>query len=278
MDQIIVFRELLGEIREKARAQGNIISRKEVEAFFAHAGLTQQELDLICRYLTDSHVRVEAFDEGDIPGEDPGRTVSSEDVSAEDSVEEESSEVYKDAGLIEQYLQELEQIGPVEAAAELELFHRVCRGDIPAREELAKAYLKTVASLVAEYEGEEIAAEDLLQEGNVGLLLALDQLEPMDSLAAYRTNLFNGINRYLEEVIEAHRTEADAGAAALRKVNRLDEAMQSLMEDLGRKVTVEELSAFLDLPAEEIRDIARLAGSDLEFADGPADLKMPWEL
>ena len=275
MDQVIVFRELLGEIREKARAQGNAISRKEIEEFFSHAGLTEQQLDMICAYLTEEHVHVEGYISGAKPAEPAAEPYEADDGRDGEDLTEDKEQ---GQGILEQYLKDLETIDPLAAATELELFHLVSRGDADARETLAKGYLKTVASLVAEYEGEEIAAEDLLQEGNIGLLLALDSMERMDSLAAYRTKLLNEVNRYLEEVIEAHRNEADAGAAALRRVNRLDEAMQSLMEDLGRKVTVEELSAFLDLPAEEILDIARLAGDELEFADGSAPQKMPWEL
>ena len=125
---------------------------------------------------------------------------------------------------------------------------------------------------------EAISGEDLLQEGSIGLLLALDRMEKMDSLAAYRTFLFNEINSYLQKVLEEHKNYEDAGAAALKKVERLDEAMQSLMEDLGRKVTMEEVSAFLEIPVSEIRDIARLAGDELEFADSAGDARMPWEI
>ena len=259
MDQKIVFRELLSEVREKAVSQGRRITRGEVEAFFAHASLTKEQLDMICAYLEEQHIEVDSMSEE-----------TAQEQSGEAEEERESA--------LERFLQEVEEIRAPQSAQELALFHQVVAGDAHAREQLAQLYLQTVCSLAAEYEEEGLPAEDLIQEGSVGLMLALDGLTAMDSLAAYRTKLFNDVNAYLEKVIKEHKAMEDAGGAALRKVQRLDEAMQSLMEELGRKVTVEELSAFLEMPVSELMDIARLAGNELEFADAGTEMKMPWEL
>ncbi len=285
MDQKIIFRELLSEIREKAVSQGRTISRKEVEDFFAHAALTGDQIDLICAYLEEQHIEVTGdAKRGTELGHASGFGLHQEADEADGSktrgtgsAPEAAPDQDEESGL-ERFLREIEQIRAPEASRELELFHAVARKDADARQQLSSLYLQTVCSLAAEYEQEGLPAEDLVQEGSVGLLLALDGLEKMDSLAAYRTRLFNEINQYLEQVIRDHQEENDAGGAALRKVQRLDDAMQSLMEDFGRKVTVEEVSAFLEMPAEEVRDIARLAGNELEFADQAAPEKMPWEL
>ena len=259
MDQKIIFREMLSEIREKAALQGRRIPRSEVEAFFAHAGLTDEQLDMVCNYLEEQHIEVTDQSE-ETPGE----------LNGEPDEERESA--------LERFLQEVEETRAPQAAQELQLFHNVVAGDAAAREQLAQLYLQTVCSLAAEYEEEGLPAEDLIQEGSVGLMMALDALTPLDSLAAYRTKIFNEINQYLEKVIREHKAMEDAGGAALRKVQRLDEAMQSLMEELGRKVTAEELSAFLEMPLSELMDIARLAGNELEFAGSETDIQMPWEL
>ena len=309
MDQKILFRELLGEIRGKAVRQGRRISRTEVEQFFAHADLTTEQIDLICQYLTEQYIEVAGFEK---PGtfsasektEQAGPPLSKGSAGSGREMEDsagESRETKGSAGSVgktkdhtgqgrkieddpgtdrrahplEIYLEQIALTDRPDAAAELELFHRAAGEDAAAKEQLGTVYLETVYDLAAEYEGEEIPVEDLVQEGNLGLLLALERLEKMDSLAAYRAFLLNEINQSFKQAIAESKDRMDMGSLMLLKVRRLDEAMQSLMEDLGRKVTVEELASYLEMPVPEVIAVANLAGDELEFADNSGSAKAP---
>ena len=286
----IIFRDMLGDLKELALSRGNEISRAEVEAFLNRPGLegvlSGEHLDMICEYLRSQRIRVTVSDSsaastdedtapaaetGPETGRD-GETKTTAGTDAEADVRPPMSQS------LETYLQDLDQLFRPEAGEELELFRRAVKGDAAAKEALTHAYLETVCSLAAEYEGEEILMEDLIQEGNIGLLLALEHLEEKETLAAYRVSLLNEINRALEDAIEAHRDEHSRSEETLRRVRRLDEAAQSLMEELGRKVTPEELSAFLGIPEEEIREIAALAGDELGIEMPGQEEKKPWEI
>ncbi len=273
----IIFRDLLGDLKDLAGSRGNEISRAEVEKFLnrpeLEGVLSGEHLDMICQYLESQRIRVT----GSALSPREKESVPEEKTSlpaAEEAAGEESSLSQS----LETYLQDLEQLLRPEAEEELELFHRAVRGEAAAKESLTHAYLETVCSLASEYEGEEILMEDLIQEGNIGLLMALEHLEEKETLAAYRASLLNEINQALEDAIAAHRDDRDRSEETLRKVRRLDEAAQSLMEDLGRKVTPEELSAFLGIPEEEIREIAGLAGDELGIDLLGKEEKKPWEI
>ena len=106
--------------------------------------------------------------------------------------------------------------------------------------------------------------EDLILEGNVGLLLAVDQIEEQESLAAYQVKLMNSVNQYMQDVIQEQKDLKDLGNGIVSKVNHLSEAIRNLEEELEHKVSVEELSAYLEMSVEEIRDILRMAGDEIE--------------
>ena len=98
----------------------------------------------------------------------------------------------------------------------------------------------------------------------MGLLLAVDQIEEQESLAAYQVKLMNSVNQYMQDVIQEQKDLKDLGNSIVSKVNHLSEAIRNLEEDLEHKVSVEELSAYLEMPVEEIRDILRMAGDEIE--------------
>lgn len=99
----------------------------------------------------------------------------------------------------------------------------------------------------------------------MGLLLAVDSIEPQESLAAYRACLMNAVNQFMQDSIRAQKDVREMGDGIARRVNHLNEAIQNLEEDLEHKVSVDELSAYLEMPAEEIRDILKMAGDEIKI-------------
>ena len=114
------------------------------------------------------------------------------------------------------------------------------------------------------YVASELPIEDLVQEGNVGLLLTLENLQPKANLEEYRQTVFAGIQSAMEEAAELSQDTKDMDEEIAGRVNHLNEAILNLEEDLGHKVSEEELSAYLEMPLEEIRDILRMAGDQMK--------------
>lgn len=285
MEQKIIFREMLTEILELADERGNCLTTQEIDEFFANTHLSREQMELVYEYLIGRKVQVKGYEsKGEhVPGgrEDQEKELKdSKKRQAEAALSREgdggaaagesfpkpseSGEDDENPSALELYLKELEGMGEAGTEEELELFHLAADGDGAAKSRLIELYLPLVCRLAGDYQGEEFLVEDLIQEGNVGLLLAVDQVERQESLAAYQARLMNAVNQYMEDVIREQKDLRDLGEGIVSRVNHLSQAIHNLEEELEHRVSVEELSAYLEMPAEEIRDILRMAGDEIE--------------
>ena len=107
----------------------------------------------------------------------------------------------------------------------------------------------------------EIFLGDIIQEGNVGLILGLDMLE--DVSTAHET-IVNQVKQCIQMLIEEHTEVKSRDNKMVEKVTMLDESIKALTEELGRKVTIDELAVYMGMTEEEIDDILRLMGEDSE--------------
>ncbi len=267
MEQKIIFRQLLDELKELAAGQGNTITTKQADKCLAHAGLSKDQLELVYAYLTEQKIRVEGYagakDTAKAAAENTGGDTSGPEAAGEDH--EEAASLKDEAGeALSIYLEELEALGEMDPVLEEELFHKAAAGDKAARDALTEAYLPMVCDLAGEMENEQMPAEDLIQEGNMGLILALDALEKRSSLAAYQAQVMNAVGTAMHNAMQLNQEISAKDEEMAGKVNRLHEAILELKEELGEDVTESELSAYLNKPLQEIRDILQLAGDELK--------------
>ena len=252
-EQRFVFRERLTGLKELAASKENILTKSEIRAFFDGTPLEDSHFEMIYQYLKEQRIQIADTDE-----------------------EAEEARTGGNPGSLSFYLSDLESLGNrgetgensgtlIPQGATLELFQAVAEGDTAAREKLVELYLPVVCELAGEYEGKELPVEDLIQEGNIGLLLALDSLEEFDSLAACQAHVLNEINRAMETAVRESGDIRHLGEQLAGRANHLNEAVKNLEEELEHKVTIEELSAYLDMPLEEIKDILRIAGDAIEL-------------
>ncbi|MDD2958998.1 MAG: sigma factor [Lachnospiraceae bacterium] len=284
MEQKIIFREMLSEIKALADSRQNKLTRQEVDEFFSNGHFEEEQMKMIYDYLLSQQITITGY-EPDRKNEEPVSKKEKENPVSEEAWESEREtqdwQEQENAGRetdgpetdgnkhvygrsIELYLEELKQLKGRDHREELQLFTAAAGGDAQARSSLVEAYLPMVCQLAGDFEGEEYLVEDLIQEGNIGLLMALDGLEYHDSLAAYQAELMNAVNHAMEEAIQEQRNSRDAGKGIASRVNHLNQAIQNLEEELDHKVSVDELSAYLEMSVEEITDILRMAGGEIK--------------
>ena len=99
-----------------------------------------------------------------------------------------------------------------------------------------------------------------MQEGNVGLLLALETLGLRDGETTALSYLRQEIESAVVQALEEQQTEKQAGDLLAGRLNELRDGIKKLTDELERKVSIEELSVFLDMPVEEIEDLLKIAG------------------
>lgn len=249
MEQRMIFRERLGDLKDLARASGNILSEEEIHSFFGEIPLSDEHYTSIFQYLKEQGILI---------------------AQTEEEAKEAREQGHENA--LSYYLNELEKVGArsggenvfdsfdIPAAELTELCEGLLDGDRTARDRVIEKYLPVVCEIVQEYEGTRIQTEDLIQEGNLGLLAALESMEKLPSAAAYQAYLYNGIRTAVMDAVRAHADYRDNGEKIAEKVNRLYDAASALAEERGHKVSSGELSEYLKMPEEEIREILKLAG------------------
>ncbi len=248
MEYQIVFRERLTDLKDAAEAYGGVLTKEQIREILQDMPLTDEHFELIYEYLAEQKISV----------------IESEE-------EEKSEETENDSDLLPDeerrslamYMDEISAFADVDEEEETRLFDRARLGDTKAQARLIELYLPVICSMAEEYGEDALPAEDLIQEGNIGLLSAMQTIGSYENTAACRANVFNRIREAMDAAAERGEDTHKKDEGLVKRINHLNDAIHSLEEDLGRKVSVEEVSAYLEMPQEEIEDLLRVAGDQM---------------
>lgn len=237
------FLKKLNGLVAMAKGQGDQITIDEVRAYFADAALTEEQLELVFDYLLAQKVVVKGY------------------IKMTEAVEEKVTYTEEEEAYLKEYLNDLEAFKEEKAGEKESLFAKLIGGDASAKNRLTELYLKEVVEIAKEMYHPEIFFGDIIQEGNVGLILGMDMLA--DVATAHET-IVNQVKQCIQMLIEEHAEVKSRDNKMVEKVTMLDESIKTLTEELGRKVTIDELAVYMGMTEEEIDDILRLMGEESE--------------
>ncbi|MCC8102379.1 MAG: hypothetical protein LIP11_09055 [Clostridiales bacterium] len=255
MENRIIFREKLTELKMAADQAGGVLTKAEIREMLKTMPLEENHFQLIFDYLAEQKIRVVESEEE--TGNSRSLSEEQEDMDFVPSDEEERRS-------LSFYVEELEALSEIDDAEELRLLERLRSGDDEAREALIGIYLPLICSMAEEYGEDVMPSEDLIQEGNLGLLSAVDTLCEFDSAAASRAHILNQIREAMEQAVSTGRAEHGRVAGLRSTINHWNAAVHNLERDLGHKVSAEEVSAYLEMSLEEIEDLLRVTGDQIE--------------
>ena len=244
MEKRTEFLTKLSGLVNVAKSQGSQISIDEVKAYFTDIELTEEQMELVFDYLLSQKVVVKGYLKVDAPAQEEKLVLTEEEEAYLQEYQEDLKAFYE------------ETEGEREA-----LFAKVLAGDEGAKQRLIEIYLPKVVEIAKEMYQEEIFLGDMVQEGNMGLILGMDMLT--DKATAHQT-IINQIKQCMQMLIEETAELSSRDKKMVEKVTFLDESITSLTEELGRKVTIDELILYTGLTEEEIIDILKLTGEDPE--------------
>ena len=156
--------------------------------------------------------------------------------------------------LFQIYLDEVKQIPVCTPEEEALLPARAKQGDQEARKRLLEGMLYYALELAGSSRNKGIPAADLVQEANMGLLLALEEYEEGD----FRAQVERSVKRTIQAAIEEQKLERQVEEEVVARVNVLQEISRQMAEELGREATVEELAEKMRMPEEEIKGIMKM--------------------
>ena len=165
---------------------------------------------------------------------------------------------------VRMYLKEIGQVKLLSAEEEVELAKKVAEGDQKAKNKLTEANLRLVVSIAKKYSGRGLHILDLIQEGNTGLIRAVDKFDwtKGNKFSTYATWwIRQAITRAIADQARTIRVPVHM----VEVINKATRCNRKLVQELGREPTVEEIAAELNLPVEKIIEANRTAADTLSL-------------
>ena len=168
---------------------------------------------------------------------------------------------------VRMYLKEIGRVPLLSADEEVNLALRIQQGDQEAKQDLAEANLRLVVSIAKRYVGRGMQFLDLIQEGNMGLMKAVEKFEHTKGFK-FSTYATWWIRQAITRAIADQARTIRIPVHMVETINKLVRIQRQLLQDLGREPTPEEIGAEMDLPTEKVREI-------LKIAQEPVSLETP---
>lgn len=260
MHEKVIFRELLNEIKILADEKGNSLTIAEIDDFFANAHLDEAQLGMVYEYLRGQKINIVGYQ-----GEDTADVVTAEAEPSAEPIPPSEPNVPAEDDYVRIYLEELESLAKMSEEEETQLFDQARKGSKEAKNRLVERYLPLVAEVAHTYLIGDLPLGDLIQEGNIALLLAMEELAQQEDLEAYKQALYRKITGAMEAALEEYHDLKEMDEKIAARVNHLHEAVTNLEQDLEHKVSLDELSAYLEMSEKEIKEILRMAGDEIEL-------------
>ncbi len=167
----------------------------------------------------------------------------------------------KDVGLddpVKMYLKDIGQVPLLSADEEIELAQRMLAGDEAAKKRLSEANLRLVVSIAKRYVGRGLLFLDLIQEGNLGLMKAVEKFDYQKGFK-FSTYATWWIRQSITRAIADQARTIRIPVHMVETIHRLTRASRLLLQQLGREPTPEELAEEMGVPVERVREIQRIA-------------------
>ena len=216
--------------------------------------VVSNDLDLDLGDDVDGVLTDDLSDDIDLSGVEDEELVDPVDLAAEYNLDDP----------VRMYLKEIGQIKLLSAEEEVELAKRVSEGDQEAKNKLTEANLRLVVSIAKKYSGRGLHILDLIQEGNTGLIRAVDKFDwtKGNKFSTYATWwIRQAITRAIADQARTIRVPVHM----VEVINKATRCNRKLVQELGREPTVEEIAAELGLPVEKIIEANRTAADTLSL-------------
>ena len=257
------FQAKLQELLALAKKKKNMLEYQEINDHFKDFALSPEQIDKILDFLEANHVDVLRITDDDddilIDDEDNDVEVEKIDLSVPDGVSIEDP--------VRMYLKEIGKVPLLTAEEEIELAKRMELGDQEAKKRLAEANLRLVVSIAKRYVGRGMLFLDLIQEGNLGLIKAV---EKFDYRKGYKFSTYATwwIRQAITRAIADQARTIRIPVHMVETINKLIRVSRQLLQELGREPTPEEIAEEMNMPVERVREI-------LKISQEPVSLETP---
>ena len=263
--------DCLTDIIEKAKKKGSV-SYQEIADALENIDLDKEQVDDLYDSLISMGIEIIS----EVEPEDFGLGIEDNEEMEEIEIAVDEEEIDMDISLpkginvddpVRMYLKEIGKVPLLTAEEEIELAKRMEAGDVEAKQKLCEANLRLVVSIAKRYVGRGMLFLDLIQEGNLGLIKAVDKF---DWRKGYKFSTYATwwIRQAITRSIADQARTIRIPVHMVETINKLIRISRQLLQEYGREPTPEEIAREMDLPEEKVREI-------LKIAQEPVSLETP---
>ncbi len=249
-DNQTTFLVRLSEMVDKAKKKGGVVDRDFVNHSLSGLVYTSaMQLELFDRFEKEN-ITVLDKDDDLLLDSDDDTNVESIDLSVPDGISIEDP--------VRMYLKEIGKVPLLSAEEEIELAKAMENGDERAKKKLAEANLRLVVSIAKRYVGRGMLFLDLIQEGNLGLIKAV---EKFDYRKGYKFSTYATwwIRQAITRAIADQARTIRIPVHMVETINKLIRVSRQLLQELGREATPEEIAREMKIPVERVREIQKIS-------------------
>lgn len=253
-EQIAKFEEKCKGLLALAKKKKNVLDYQEIMAYFLDTDFEADKMEKVFEFLEVNNVDVkmseDEVDEDDIILDAEEINIEKIDLSVPDGIGLEDP--------VRMYLKEIGKVPLLSAEEEIEFAKQMEQGNEMAKKRLAEANLRLVVSIAKRYVGRGMLFLDLIQEGNLGLIKAV---EKFDYRKGYKFSTYATwwIRQAITRAIADQARTIRIPVHMVETINKLVRVSRQLLQELGREPSPEEIAEAMDIPVERVREIQKIS-------------------
>lgn len=246
MDKKTMFNEALAKLVSYATAHDNLITMEDVKSFFNGLIDDDSQYKLIYDYLSINKIEIKGFTPSDdnIFDDSHGMNAISENIA-----KDENGQSQEETDFIKMYMDDMDALQTVSDVEQAALVNKLIARDASASTPLVESKLKKVADIAKKYCGKGVTFGDLIQEGNLELMVAVS--EYTKECGDFNNYIDKRIEQGIRNVINSQINSDRIGQHLADKLNQLDNTTSKLSKELGRVPEISELADAMGITEDE---------------------------
>lgn len=258
----IRFLEKMEGLKKLAVSKRNVLELAEINSYFNDTSLDEEQTEKVIDFLEGQGIDVLRIPEGKETDEDIMLEMeNSDEVPDDEEIEKLDLSVPEGVSIedpVRMYLKEIGKVPLLTAEEEVELAQKMEEGDMEAKKKLAEANLRLVVSIAKRYVGRGMLFLDLIQEGNLGLIKAV---EKFDYKKGYKFSTYATwwIRQAITRAIADQARTIRIPVHMVETINKFVRVQRQLLQELGREPYPEEIAKQMNMPVERVREIQKIS-------------------
>ena len=236
------FLQAIQELERLGETNGNQLSMEEINAYFADMKLEEKQLDFICNYFESHKIYI------------TNRIERQEEEIGNEELPDKQDPM--DAEIVAFYLKEMEKASQLSGEQEMVIARKLANGDDNARNLLIEANLSRAVEIAKEYQGKGLLLSDLIQESNIGLMIAINEFEP-DIDRDFHAFCEKMIRKHLKETLEEYNSSTRSAVKIANRVNEMNDIATAFARECEREAKPSEIAERMGITEEEVRELMK---------------------